>query len=102
MEALLGYNPSFHVRDEAVASKEEMPEVKARLEKLSQLREKLVTHWRNANETMAKHYNAKHQPMTFNRGDLVSLSTRNLRIKTSRKLSPKWIGPFRILKPVGK
>ena len=31
----------------------------------------------------------------------MSLSTRNLRIKTCRKLSPKWIGPFKILEPIG-
>jgi hypothetical protein len=101
MEALVGYNPSFHLRDEAVAEKGEMPEVEARLEKLSKLREKLTNHWRKANETMAKHYNARHKPMTFKRSELVSLSTQNLRIKTSRKLAPKRIGPFKILEPVG-
>ena len=34
--------------------------------------------------------------LTFAQGDLVLLSTKNLRLKTvgSRKLLPKWIGPF--------
>lgn len=101
MEALFGYNPSFHLRDEGVANEREMPAVEARLEKLKKLRECLVIHWQSANETMAKHYNAKHKHMTFKRNQLVSLSTRNLRIKTSRKLSPRWIGPFKVLKPIG-
>ena len=101
MRALMGYESSFHLRDEAVAGEKEMPEVEARLEKLAKLREKLTSHWREANESMAKHYNAKHKPITFKRNELVSLSTRNLRIKTCRKLSPKWIGPFKILEPIG-
>ena len=101
MQALMGYETSFHLRDGAVAEEKEMPEVEARLEKLAKLREKLTSHWREANESMAKHYNAKHKPITFKRNELVSLSTRNLRIKTCRKLSPKWIGPFKILEPIG-
>lgn len=101
MEALYGYNPSFHLRDEGVADEREMPAVEARLEKLKELRARLVANWQIANETMAKYYNARHKPMTFKRNQLVALSTRNLRIKTSRKLSPRWIGPFKILKHIG-
>jgi hypothetical protein len=44
IEALMGYNPLFYLRDEAVAGKKEMPEVGARLKKLSKLREKLTTY----------------------------------------------------------
>ena len=42
--------------------------------------------------------------MTFKKNDLVALSTKNLRLKegTTKKLSPRWIGPFRILECVGK
>ena len=36
----------------------------------------------------------------FKRGDLVKLSTRNLRLK-DKKLQPRWIGPLRILERIG-
>ena len=101
METLFGYNASFQMRDEADAPKREIPAVEARLEKLAELRKRLIAHWENANESMAKRYNASHAPKTFRRDQLVVLSTRNLRIKTTRKLSPKWIGPFKVLKPIG-
>ena len=29
------------------------------------------------------------------------LSTRNLKFKVSKKLSPKFVGPFRVLDPIG-
>jgi len=38
--------------------------------------------------------------MTFKRGDLVKLSTKNLRLK-NKKLQPRWVGPFRILERIG-
>ena len=38
--------------------------------------------------------------MTFKRGELVKLSTRNLRLK-NKKLQPRWAGPFRILQRIG-
>ena len=44
MQALMGYETSFHLRDGAVAEEKEMPEVEARLEKLAKLREKLTSH----------------------------------------------------------
>ena len=101
METLFGYDASFQMRDEADAPKREMPAVEVRLEKLAELRKRLIAHWENANESMAKRYNASHALKTFRRDQLVVLSTRNLRIKTARKLSPKWIGPFKVLKPIG-
>ena len=33
-------------------------------------------------------------------GDLVKLSTRNLRLK-DKKLQPRWIGPLRVLERIG-
>ena len=49
---------------------------------------------------MATYYNARHLPKQFKVGDLVKLSTKNLKLKY-RKLSPRWIGPFRVLERIG-
>lgn len=45
-------------------------------------------------------YNQRHQPIEFRRGQLIKLSTRNLRLK-NKKLAPRWIGPFRITEVIG-
>ena len=44
--------------------------------------------------------NRKRQPAKFEEGDLVYISTENMSIKKerARKLAPKYIGPYRILK----
>ena len=41
--------------------------------------------------------------LTFNIGDLVLLKTKNLKLKTTgkRKLLPRWIGPFPVVKVIG-
>jgi hypothetical protein len=49
---------------------------------------------------MAKYYNRNHVPKEFTVGQLVKLSTRNLRLKTA-KLGPRWTGPFRITERIG-
>ena len=49
---------------------------------------------------MAKYYNANHVPKQFKVGNFVKLSTKNLKFK-HRKLSPRWVGPFRVLERIG-
>lgn len=34
--------------------------------------------------------------MSFNVGDLVLLSTKNLELELGRKLGSRWIGPFEV------
>jgi hypothetical protein len=48
--------------------------------------------------------NRDRRPAPFEQGDLVYLSTKNLRLpkNRARKLTPKYIGPFRILKEIEK
>jgi transposase InsO family protein len=102
-KALYGYDPNFQLRAEDGTSGEEVPATTTRLEKLQELRERLQEAWRKASESQAKHYNKRHEPMQFRKGQLVALSTRNLRLKSpSRKLAPNFIGPFRMLDKVGK
>ncbi len=50
-----------------------------------------------------KYYDAWYQPMEFNAGDYVLLSTKNLKLKQLKKsLWPKYIGPFQVLELCGK
>ncbi|GFG20831.1 RNA-directed DNA polymerase (Reverse transcriptase) [Aspergillus udagawae] len=101
-EILLGYNPDFHIRAEDGTTGGEIPAVTARVQKLSDLRERLKEQWRKASETQAKHYNKHHKELTLEKGQLVGLSTKNLKLKVpSKKLAPTFIGPFRVLGAVG-
>jgi transposase InsO family protein len=100
--ALYGYNPELRIDISAEDSttKGEIPAARDRIEKLQELRNKLREELFNSQERQAKYYNQKHQPRLFKRGNLVKLSTRNLRLK-NKKLQPRWIGPFRILERIG-
>ena len=104
IEALLGYQPDFRIDLEGELSQEgEMvPAAKDRVEKLHVLRRQLQDHWANAIKAQRRNYDKRHMPKLFKRGDLVGLSTKNLRFKAAeRKLAPRFIGPFRVLEKIG-
>ena len=48
------------------------------------------------NDTMRKYANQRRRDVTYNVGDLVYVSTGNLRLSAnlSRKLAPRWVGPY--------
>ena len=51
----------------------------------------------------AKYYDAKHQDVGYKVGDLVLLSTRNLKIKgIPNKLQKRFVGPFWVLETIGE
>ena len=77
-----------------------VPAAKDRVEKLYQLRQSLRGRLVEAQDRMARYYNANHVPKQFKVGDFVKLSTKNLKFK-NRKLAPRWIGPFRVLERIG-
>ena len=97
----MGYDPELFARIEDDAIQVGVPAVNERLEKLSNLRTRLEEHAKRASESQAKYYNQQHTPRQFKRGDLVMLSTQNLKFKVSKKLSPKFVGPFRVLDLIG-
>jgi hypothetical protein len=106
-KALLGYDPDFHIdvieiddSMEGGGRVSQVPAAKARIQKLQQLRDKLKEELAHAQAQQKKYYDRRHQGMEFKRGQLVKLSTRNLRLK-DKKLQPRWIGPFRIFERIG-
>ena len=100
--AMYGYHPTIHyVEDDS--RKGEVPAAKERVKRIHGIREALAQRWENVVATQAKYYDKKHKPQSYRVGDLVMLSTRNLQQKRpNRKLSHKFIGPFRVQDLVGK
>jgi hypothetical protein len=68
-----------------------------------------------AQQRQKKFYDAHRRELSFSEGDLVLVSTKNIKLKTpglwlseevkkahgSKKLLPKWIGPFPVTKAIG-
>ena len=79
------------------------PSVNEFLENIQNATKKAIKNIEKKNETMAKYANRKRIPHNFKIGDQVWLSTKNLKLEagsTTRKLHPKYCGPFRILKQI--
>lgn len=102
-KALYGYDPEIRFEVEDDIDRERVPAARERIKGLHELRSELAKQWLKASETQANSYNKKHKPKDFNTGDLVLLSAKNLKQKRpSKKLSHKFLGPFKVLEPVGK
>ena len=56
-----------------------------------------------AQQRAADYYNRNKKPVTFSPGQLVMLSTKNLRDLShgSRKMLPRWVGPYAVVRMVG-
>jgi hypothetical protein len=51
----------------------------------------------------AKYYNRRHLDQQFNEGQMVLLSAKNIQMKRPhKKLDSKFLGPFKVLKRIGK
>ena len=100
---MYGYYPEIRYEVEDNFPEGEVPSAKDRVEQLQSLREGLEERLKKAAEYQAKYYNKNHKPREFAVGELVLLSTRNLNQKRpSKKMSPKFAGPFRIEDKIGK
>ena len=70
--------------------------------------QRLSSDWKLARQNLdrsvrlqAKYYDAKHRDVGFKVGDLVLLSTRNLKMKgTPSKLQKRFVGPFRLTETI--
>lgn len=102
-KALMGYDPQLAKSARDAPPGEGVPSAIERVKKIIHLRDHLMSRLRVARESQAKYYNAKHQPRSYNVGDLVLLSTKNLQLKEpKKKLSFKYIGPFKVLQAIGR
>ena len=100
--ALYGYNPEIRTNIEADAPGGEAPNARIRIEKLERERAELEKRWLKATAAQQKGYNQKHTPRTFNLGDMVMLSAKNLRqLRPSKKLADRHLGPFEVIGVVG-
>jgi hypothetical protein len=82
-KALYGYDPELRtdLSTEDSTTTREAPAALDRITRLTELRQRLREQLVLAQERQAKYYNQRHQSKQFKRGDLVKLSTRNLRLK---------------------
>lgn len=89
MEALFGYHPRCV---EYVPTKMEtnVQGVAERLTMLGRVRTQARVHWEKASESQAKHYDSRHKPQTYHRGQIVGVSTKNWRFKYP-KLAPRFM-----------
>lgn len=101
--AVYGKHPLLTPPPEDSRLEGEMPDAVDRVKRMHDAREALTQHLRKAQEYQRQHYNKKHKPEEFCKGDLVLLSTKhiNLTHQPSKKLSSKFIGPFRVQEAVG-
>jgi hypothetical protein len=98
-----GKHPLLTLPPEDSRPEGEVPNAVERVQHMHSAREKAAEHLKRAQEYQRRHYDKKHKPEFFRKGDLVLLSTKhiNLAHQPSKKLSSKFIGPFRVQDAVG-
>ena len=80
-----------------------VPAAKAFTSELADAVELAKASWRSAQDRQAQYANQKRRHHEFKVGDQLLLSTKNVRLKNpgARKLLPKWIGPYKVVKRIG-
>ncbi|XP_044723696.1 integrase core domain-containing protein [Hirsutella rhossiliensis] len=100
-EVLMGYQPRSkgHVKGQL-----ETFSIRAmdRVRGLRELHERTALLITRAQERQARHYNKTRQQMSFEEGDWVLISTKNLPLRRpTKKLTDKYVGPYQIDQVVG-
>jgi len=100
--ALYGYHPELTWDVDDDMKKGEAPAARERAIQINRVREQLLKRLENAIAYQKSYYDKHHKPKSYNVGDKVMLATKNLQLaRPSKKLNHKFIGPYRILNPVG-
>ncbi|HEX3639688.1 MAG TPA: DDE-type integrase/transposase/recombinase, partial [Ktedonobacteraceae bacterium] len=80
----------------------EVPAEATRMKRMKNARMTLENRVKQAQEYQKRYYDKKHTAMGFKKGDMVLLSTRNLKPKQpSKKTTPKYVGPFKVRDAIG-
>ena len=82
----------------------------ASTESVASFVQRVTSDWKMARENLQrsvglqqKYYDQRHRDLHYDVGDLVLLSTRNLRMKgTPIKLQCRFVGPFKIIEVIGQ
>ena len=96
-----GINPKTIPADLLVPTKQ--PSVQQFLENITKYQTQATKNIEAKNITMAAHANKKRIDHSFKVGDMVWLSTKNLKLESgnsTKKLHPKYCGPFRIVEQI--
>ena len=100
---MYGYHPKMQYEVEGDSIQGRVPAAYERVKSLLHYRKEMEEHLRIAVASYSKYYNKTHTPREFKVGELVMLSTKNLKQKRpSKKMSHKFVGPFRIEDRIGK
>ena len=98
---LMGYHPEINIEPEEMEAGA-APNAQLLTEELELVRLELAERYRFATATQAHYYDLKHKPQTFATGDHVFLSSKYIaNRRPSKKLDWKWLGPFKVIEPVG-
>ena len=82
----------------------------ANTESVAAFTRRVASDWKLARENLersvqlqAKYYDKRHRDVSYKAGDLVLLSTRNLKLKgVPAKLQKRFVGPFQIIEVIGQ
>ena len=82
----------------------------AKTESVASFVQRIISDWKLAQENLQcsvglqqKYYDQRHRDIQYKVGDLVLLSTKNLKLKgIPTKLQHKFVGPFRVVEKIGQ
>jgi len=94
---MTGYNAFINYNIENNIWEKEVPAAKNRVKQLHEAHEKLSKQWESTVASQVKAYNQRHKLKTYNKGNLILLSMKNLSQKClNKKLSHKFAESFYI------
>ncbi|GJZ66233.1 reverse transcriptase domain-containing protein [Tanacetum coccineum] len=92
--------PTFRIAEADVAENDKALEIN--LDLIEEKREQAAIREAKSKRQMEKYYNTKVRDTSFKPGDLVYRSNEVSRVEDTRKLGPKWEGPYEVTEVLGK